>query len=61
MSYGKTYVQERLNFEGAPVKDHEVKSFALALLLADTEDEVIELLNDAGYWDNCDGMAPVRR
>ena len=47
-------MQERLNFEGAPVKDHEVKSFALALLLADTECEVIELLNDAGYWDNWD-------
>ena len=33
--------------------DREIKKFALDILHADSEDEVIEILKKAGYWDNC--------
>ena len=52
MNYGKAYKQELLNFEGEPVNEEEIKQFALALLYADTEDDVISILKSAGYWDN---------
>ena len=32
----------------------KVKNLCLALLKADREDEVVELLKNAGYWDNKD-------
>ena len=45
-------MQGRINFMTAPVKDEDVRRFALALLKADSEDEVIDILHDAGYWNN---------
>ena len=33
-------------------EDAQAKELCLALIEADTEEEVIRLLRDAGYWDN---------
>ena len=52
MNSGKAYNQDQLNFGGQPMTNNEIKSFALNLLHADTEDEVIEILKKAGYWDD---------
>ena len=34
------------------MKNDQIREFALALLLADTEEEVIRILTDEEYWDN---------
>ena len=54
MTYGKAYVQDQLSLGGPPVTDEQIKEFALALLGADSEKEIISILKGAGYWDNED-------
>jgi len=39
---------------GRPTANAEIKDFALALLNADSEEKIIEILKVAGYWDNAD-------
>ena len=34
------------------MNDAQAKDLALALIKADTEEEVIQLLNDVGLWNN---------
>lgn len=34
------------------MKDSQLRDFCLALMKADTEEEVIALLKDAGYWND---------
>ena len=54
MTYGKAYVQDQLSLGGPPVTDEQIKEFSLALLRADSEEEIISILKSAGYWDNED-------
>jgi hypothetical protein len=37
---------------GAELTNDQIRDLCVALLYADTEDEVIGLLNSAGFWDN---------
>lgn len=52
MNSGTKYMQNQLELAGKPMTNEQVKQFALALLHADTESEVITILRDAGYWDD---------
>ena len=52
MKNGIVCSQDQLKFEGQPMTNDEVKDFALKLLYSDTEDEVIDVLKSAGYWNN---------
>ena len=52
MNYGTAYDQDQYENQGKPMNNEEVKGFALKLLHAETEDEVIEILRAAGYWDD---------
>ena len=54
MNYGTAYKKEQpeKGNQGEPMTNEDVKGFALKLLHAETEDEVIEILRGAGYWDN---------
>ena len=52
MSYGTTCAQENLEFEGEPMTNAQIRDFALRLLHADSESDAIQILKDAGYWDN---------
>lgn len=51
MSFGPT-CNNMHNLIGRPKTNQELKEFALALLIADSEDEVINILRSSGYWDN---------
>ena len=52
MSSGKRYKQEQLSLIGRPTTNAEVKDFTLALLRANSEEEVIDILTATGYWDD---------
>ena len=52
MSFGTAYKQGRLSLEGRPTTNEEIKEFALALLHADSEDEIVQILTTTGYWDD---------
>jgi hypothetical protein len=48
------YKQNQLELQGTPMTNDQIRDFALSLLHADTEAEVIKILTQAGYWDNPD-------
>ena len=52
MNSGKRYKQEQLSLAGRPSTDEDIKEFALALLHADSEEKIIEILTATGYWDD---------
>ena len=53
MNYGKAYKKDLCNSEEVrPMTNKQVKEFALKLLYADSEIEVISILKAAGYWDD---------
>lgn len=52
MSYGTTCAQKNLEFDGEPTTNAQIRDFALRLLHADSESDAIQILKDAGYWDN---------
>ena len=52
MNFGTAYKNTKINFEGRPTTNKELKEFALALLHADSEEEIIEVLKCTGYWND---------
>lgn len=52
MSSGTPYSSTQVNLIGQPKTNQELREFALALLHADSEDEIIGILKLADYWDN---------
>ena len=54
MNSGTAYNQNQLELDDNPMTNNQIKDFTLKLLRADTEAEVINVLKQAGYWDDID-------